>query len=373
MAFSRIEFWQQHLLCVEILHLKVRDQNSREENRLTRSLLKPRLTELMASMRITRPLPLPLPQPNRNSTVVVRELGGCLRSAFLAFFYFALAHQTHAQVPKLSIVSAGNESFILSWPATAAGYVLESAQKLDAFTAWRAVANSSTLANAEFRLVITIKDSAQFFRLGLAPALLAAEDFAIGDYTLISSTSISPSVSEDTYKAYVSNWSDADATVTASLGSTAAHITVLEGRSSFGEVAVGASVESSDTFTVRHDHSKPFDDAALIWAIQATSLPPTTFELIDKALNDGFIDAETALVYRVFDEFNDVRLPAQYRGRDDGFFEATAIREARQLFKTLSPATQQLLTPLLHIPDMVEIAQRTPQSAMGASTPSVIK
>src|SRR3989344_2421820 len=196
-----------------------------------------------------------------------------------------------------------------------------------------------------------------------AAAVIVAETIVIHTSTLVSSVRISRTVYENTYKADVSNWGTADATITASLASTAAHITVMEGALSFGDVVEGATQESTDTFTVRHDRSLPFDNDALVWTVQATPLPPTTFDLINKALADGVIDAETALVYKVFDEFDDARLPAQYRGRDDGFFEATAITEAGELFNTLSPATQQLLAPFLFIPDVTGIEPGTPQSA----------
>lgn len=50
----------------------------------------------------------------------------------------------------------------------------------------------------------------------------------------------------------------------------------------------------------------------------ASRLPPqdkTTDELIDKAIADGRIDAETGLRYKVFALFGDARLPAEFRGK----------------------------------------------------------
>jgi hypothetical protein len=79
---------------------------------------------------------------------------------------------------------------------------------------------------------------------------------------------------------------------------------------------------------------------------------PTTFELIGDALADGVIDEETALVYSVFAEFQDPRLPAQYVGRDEPFFEGLAIRTAARRFSTLSPATQAVVAPFLEFPDL---------------------
>ena len=156
---------------------------------------------------------------------------------------------------------------------------------------------------------------------------------------------------EYTYTADASNWGTADATISATLASTVASITVMDGTVSFGNVLEGATEVSTDTFTIRQDRSQPFSENALVWTVQAIALPPTTFELIDKALADSIINAETALLYKVFYEFHDERLPAEYRGRDDGFPEATAIQEAIELFSSLSQPTRDTLTPFLLPPD----------------------
>jgi hypothetical protein len=97
---------------------------------------------------------------------------------------------------------------------------------------------------------------------------------------------------------------------------------------------------------------------------------PTTFELINTALADGSIDDETALVYKVFSEFADPRLPAQFRGRDDPFFEAIAVREAARRFETLTPATQVILAPFLEFPDLFALPAAPQQARAQARTPS---
>lgn len=183
------------------------------------------------------------------------------------------------------------------------------------------------------------------------PGLSQANHAVIDNYTLVSSTRVSRTVYEYTYKADVGNWSGTDANITATITSTVPHIVVVENSLNFGDVPDGATAGSADTFIVRHDRSKPFDTAVLVWTVTAAPLPPTTFALIDQALAGGVIDAETALVYKVYSEFNDARLPQQYRGRDDQFFEATATKEARRLFDTLAPAAQQILAPLLAFPN----------------------
>lgn len=228
----------------------------------------------------------------------------------------------------------------------------------------------------------TQQNSQQTF--ALAAEVTGAPGIEIDNYTLVSSTRISRTVYEYIYKADVSNWGTGDAAITATLASNAAHITVMEGDLNFGDVIKGATEESTDTFTIRHDRSQPFDEDALVWTVQATPLAPTTFELIDKALADGVIDAETALVYKVFHEFSDDRLPAEYRGRDDGFFESVALQKAATIFNTLTPATQQILAPFLEFPDIDTVPldpsgsvagtlNYTPQStAVAAAAPSTL-
>ena len=283
--------------------------------------------------------------------------------------------EVDAQTPRLSISSANNQSFVLSWPAAAIGYVLESVGELPGET-WLAVTEQPASANGELRLVRNVSGKAQFFRLSLAPVFLPATDFEIAGYQLINRTTISPTHSEETYKADLSNWGAADANVSATLTGTPDGVSVVAGSLSFGDVPAGATLESSNAFTVRRDSSTPFDGAALVWTIVATPLPPTTFALIDKALADGRINAETALVYKVYDDFNDDRLPTQYRGRDDGFPDGSAMRAAERSWATFSPATKQLLIPFTLLPTdpgswvEVQAAMQSvpPPEVRGAST-----
>lgn len=79
---------------------------------------------------------------------------------------------------------------------------------------------------------------------------------------------------------------------------------------------------------------------------------PTRFDLIDAALAAGTIDAETALLYKVYAEFSDTRLPGAYQGGEPPGWEGHAIREAARRLATLSPATQALVAPFLEFPDL---------------------
>ena len=73
--------------------------------------------------------------------------------------------------------------------------------------------------------------------------------------------------------------------------------------------------------------------------------PPTSFELIDSDLQQGKIDAETALEYKTFAEFDDVRLPAKYRADEVGGEAGLFMNEVVEAFPTLSAAAQAVLEP----------------------------
>jgi hypothetical protein len=78
--------------------------------------------------------------------------------------------------------------------------------------------------------------------------------------------------------------------------------------------------------------------------------PPSSFERIEEALEQGLIDDETALSYKVFAVFGDERLPEAYRGDDTGLSGASTLRELVATFDTLSPDTQAALQPFLLTP-----------------------
>jgi hypothetical protein len=173
----------------------------------------------------------------------------------------------------------------------------------------------------------------------------------VDDYVLVSSQRISRTVYEYVYKVDVSNWSGSDATIDAAVTSQLPQITVVSGIVHFGQVRYGATVQSTNTVVLRHDRTKPFDTSGLVWSTQTVALPPTSTELIEKDQAAGSLDAEMALLYRVFAEFNDPQLPAKYSGRSDDFFEATALQEAASLYATLSDSARQLIAPYLVFPD----------------------
>ena len=80
--------------------------------------------------------------------------------------------------------------------------------------------------------------------------------------------------------------------------------------------------------------------------ISRQRLPPTA-DLIERARERGEINAETALIYKVFAVFGDARLPPRLRGDDRDVLDSNAVAEATQRFETLTPATRQTVVPFL--------------------------
>jgi PKD repeat protein len=97
----------------------------------------------------------------------------------------------------------------------------------------------------------------------------AAQSLRVGDYQLVSSTRITRTVFEYVYKASINNTGEAVINASAVVASTVPNVTVVEGTLTFGNVDAGASVQSVDTFTVRHDRVAPFSESALSWTISA--------------------------------------------------------------------------------------------------------
>lgn len=132
--------------------------------------------------------------------------------------------------------------------------------------------------------------------------------------------------------------------------------TLHEGNESFRVVLAnpqGAAIEDGEGEAVIVD-----DDAG----------GPTRFDLIDAALAAGTIDAETALLYKVYAEFSDARLPTAYQGGELPGWEGHAIREASRRFSTLSPATQAIIAPFLEFPDLFAAPAPAPQLARAAAS-----
>jgi putative cell wall-binding protein len=73
---------------------------------------------------------------------------------------------------------------------------------------------------------------------------------------------------------------------------------------------------------------------------------PNTDQLIAEALEEGRIDAETALIYRVFAVFGDERLPAEFRSPVP-VPGSSVLSEVERALDTLSAEAVEILTPFL--------------------------
>ena len=78
---------------------------------------------------------------------------------------------------------------------------------------------------------------------------------------------------------------------------------------------------------------------------------PTTYALIDRALEAKRIDEETAHKYRVFAAFGDERLPRDYRGAFEQGDRSIEIDRAGARLATFSEATRAALAPYFMRPD----------------------
>jgi len=75
--------------------------------------------------------------------------------------------------------------------------------------------------------------------------------------------------------------------------------------------------------------------------------PPSSYDLIEAALANQTVNAEQALLYKVYVDFGDPRLPAALRGDDRNLGEGEGAAEAAARFPTLTAATQELVGPFL--------------------------
>ncbi|MCO6452640.1 MAG: hypothetical protein J5I90_17800 [Caldilineales bacterium] len=69
--------------------------------------------------------------------------------------------------------------------------------------------------------------------------------------------------------------------------------------------------------------------------------------LIEQALARNEIDEETALIYKVFAEFGDLRLPESYRGDDSQVEDSNTLQEVVERFDNLSTQAHTTLQPFL--------------------------
>ena len=116
---------------------------------------------------------------------------------------------------------------------------------------------------------------------------------------------------------------------------------------------------SSGRSRTQPESTNPASTAAIIPETSSSN------ELIDTALAKGTIDHETALTYKVYAQFLDIRLPSAYLGSVNLNTDSHIIDEIQSEFPDLSPETQAILLPYL-VPPVYQGAWGPP--AEGAST-----
>jgi|GEM_PF-2600619 len=106
----------------------------------------------------------------------------------------------------------------------------------------------------------------------LSAGIASAQDLTIGNYTLISKERVSRTEYNYTYQADITNTGSDVKNVMASLTSNSPHTTVVDGTLSFGDVASGTTVTSSDTFTIKQNRLYPLDWSDVVWDIQCVQI-----------------------------------------------------------------------------------------------------
>jgi len=110
--------------------------------------------------------------------------------------------------------------------------------------------------------------------LALVPSHAAVSNLVVGSYQLVSSTRVTRTLFDFTYRAALTNTGNNSVPgVTATLTSTNPATTVIDNSLTFGVIPGGAgtqgtpAVQSLDTFTIRQDRTLPFNPAALVWTL----------------------------------------------------------------------------------------------------------
>ena len=125
------------------------------------------------------------------------------------------------------------------------------------------------------RLIVAL--IAMLALLASVSASLSEAAPTVGNYVLVSEQRVSRTHSDFTYRASLTNDGAPLTNVQATLTGVPANVAVVEGSLTFGNVGAAATVQSTDTFTIRIDRQVPFNSAALVWTLASTpgNSPPT--------------------------------------------------------------------------------------------------
>jgi len=112
-----------------------------------------------------------------------------------------------------------------------------------------------------------------------AAALDVTGQANIASLELVSSTRVSRTVFEYTYRIRVANVGDDLGRVIGTVSSSSPATEIVDMNCEVGDVPAGGTVLSSDTFTIRHDRTVPFDAGALVWELDAQTAVPSALRL----------------------------------------------------------------------------------------------
>jgi hypothetical protein len=163
----------------------------------------------------------------------------------------------------------------------------------------------------------------------------------------ISETRVSRTIYDYVFKITVKNDAVARTAIMATATGAGQGTTILDGSVLVGDMAAGAVVTSSDTITVRHDRSLPFNITALIWQvtepINGIAVPPEP----DPVSNDSSVAGIDSNRNGIRDDVE--RLLATKFGTDgQKYTEAFRISKAEQaLLVTPSSALRAELVRLI--------------------------
>jgi len=107
----------------------------------------------------------------------------------------------------------------------------------------------------------------------LSAGSATGEDFSIGGFQVVSSNRVGRTTWDFVIRAAITNNIAAAQGISAYVLSTSPNTTPLQNTLSFGDLAVGSSLVSTSTVTIRQDRTFPFDPSALRWVISVESMP----------------------------------------------------------------------------------------------------
>lgn len=91
----------------------------------------------------------------------------------------------------------------------------------------------------------------------------------------------------------------------------------------------------------------PFTGDPLTVRGEKAFAPPSSYDLIEQARSSRLLSDEQALLYGVYADFQDPRLPVAYRGDDRFLDETDTLGDATARWASLSPATRNAVGPFL--------------------------